>query len=64
MNNIRLRVQVKEAFKRLSLVHHPDRVPAGERKAAEERFHRISTAYSEAMRQYGEPPLPLHWKPP
>lgn len=49
-----LNMQVKEAFKRLSLLHHPDRVPATERKAAEENFHRISSAYSEAVRQYGK----------
>lgn len=49
-----LNLQVKEAFKRLSLQHHPDRVPENERKAAEERFQRISRAYSEAVQQYGK----------
>jgi preprotein translocase subunit Sec63 len=47
-------LQVKDAFKRLSLLHHPDRVPEHKRKDAEARFLKISTAYSQAIRQYGK----------
>ena len=31
-----LALQVKDAFKKLSLQYHPDRVPAAKRKSAEE----------------------------
>ncbi len=38
-------VQIKKAYRSLALKHHPDRVPDGEKKAAEERFKEISEAY-------------------
>jgi molecular chaperone DnaJ len=37
--------QIKKAYRSLALKHHPDRVPAEEKKAAEEKFKEISEAY-------------------
>ena len=37
--------QVKKAFKKLSLVFHPDKVPSDEKEAAEKKFVEISKAY-------------------
>ncbi len=36
---------IKKAYRSLALKYHPDRVPAEEKKAAEERFKEISEAY-------------------
>jgi molecular chaperone DnaJ len=36
---------IKKAYRSLALKHHPDRVPAEEKKAAEEKFKEISEAY-------------------
>src|SRR5476649_1890741 len=36
---------IKKAYRSLALKHHPDRVPEGEKKAAEEKFKEISEAY-------------------
>ena len=36
--------QVKKAYRSAALKHHPDRVPEGEKKQAEEKFKEISEA--------------------
>jgi len=36
---------IKKAYRSLALKYHPDRVPEGEKKAAEEKFKEISEAY-------------------
>ena len=36
---------IKKAYRSLALKYHPDRVPEGEKKVAEERFKEISEAY-------------------
>ena len=36
---------VKKAYRSLALKYHPDRVPEGEKKAAEEKFKEMSEAY-------------------
>ena len=38
--------EIKQAYRGLALKHHPDRVQASEKKAAEERFKEISEAYA------------------
>lgn len=38
-------VEIKKAYKKLALTHHPDKVVAEEREAAEVRFKEISEAY-------------------
>jgi len=38
--------EVKKAYREMALKFHPDRVPAAEKKAAEERFKGISEAYA------------------
>ncbi len=38
--------ELKKAYRKLALKHHPDRVPAEERKQAEEQFKEISEAYA------------------
>ena len=38
--------EIKKAYKKLALKHHPDRVPEEEKKKAEERFKKISEAYA------------------
>ncbi|MGE5308860.1 MAG: molecular chaperone DnaJ [Deltaproteobacteria bacterium] len=37
---------IKKAYRQLALKHHPDRVPAEEKKEAEEKFKEISEAYA------------------
>ncbi|MBI4356114.1 MAG: molecular chaperone DnaJ [Candidatus Omnitrophica bacterium] len=37
---------IKKAYRTLALKHHPDRVPAEQKKAAEEKFKEISEAYA------------------
>jgi molecular chaperone DnaJ len=37
---------IRKAYRELALLHHPDRVPAGEKKQAEERFKEMSEAYA------------------
>jgi len=37
---------IKKAFRELALKYHPDRVPAEQKKAAEEKFKEISEAYA------------------
>jgi len=37
---------IKKAYKKLALKHHPDRVPEGEKAKAEEKFKEISEAYA------------------
>ena len=37
---------IKKAYRQLALKHHPDRVPAEQKKEAEERFKEISEAYA------------------
>jgi len=37
--------EVKKAYRQLALKYHPDRVPEGEKKQAEEKFKEISEAY-------------------
>ena len=36
---------IKKAYRRLAMQHHPDRVAAGEKAAAEEKFKQITEAY-------------------
>src|SRR3989338_5203020 len=36
---------IKKAYRSLALKHHPDRVPAEQKKEAEEKFKEISEAY-------------------
>jgi molecular chaperone DnaJ len=36
---------IKKAYRKLALSHHPDRVPADKKKEAEEKFKEISEAY-------------------
>ena len=38
--------EIKKAYRRLALKHHPDRVQANEKKEAEEKFKEISEAYA------------------
>ena len=38
--------EIKKAYKKLALKHHPDRVSEGEKKTAEEKFKEISEAYA------------------
>lgn len=38
--------EIRKAYRELALRHHPDRVPAGEKKQAEERFKEMSEAYA------------------
>lgn len=38
--------EIKRAYRQLAMQHHPDRVPAEQKKAAEERFKEISEAYA------------------
>ena len=38
--------EIKQAYRGLALKHHPDRVPAEQKKAAEEKFKEISEAYA------------------
>ncbi|MCX7031603.1 MAG: DnaJ domain-containing protein [Spirochaetes bacterium] len=38
--------EIKKAYRELALRHHPDRVPAAEKKQAEERFKEMSEAYA------------------
>ena len=38
--------EVKRAYRSLALKHHPDRVPADQKKEAEEKFKEISEAYA------------------
>ena len=37
---------IKRAYRALAMKHHPDRVPAGQKKEAEEKFKEISEAYA------------------
>ena len=37
---------IKKAYRRLALSHHPDRVPEEKKKQAEEEFKEISEAYA------------------
>ena len=37
--------EIKKAYRRLAMSHHPDRVPAAEKSAAEEKFKEITEAY-------------------
>ena len=38
--------EIKKVYRELAMKHHPDRVPAEQKKAAEERFKEISEAYA------------------
>lgn len=38
--------EIKRAYRQLALKHHPDRVPAEQKKEAEEKFKEISEAYA------------------
>ena len=38
--------EIKKAYRALAMKHHPDRVPAEQKKEAEERFKEISEAYA------------------
>lgn len=38
--------EVKKAYRQMAMKYHPDRVPADEKKKAEERFKEISEAYA------------------
>ncbi len=38
--------EIKKAYRELALRHHPDRVPAEQKKEAEEKFKEISEAYA------------------
>ena len=38
--------EVKKAYRTLAMKHHPDRVPAEQKKEAEEKFKEISEAYA------------------
>jgi molecular chaperone DnaJ len=38
--------EIRKAYRELALRHHPDRVPAAEKKPAEERFKEMSEAYA------------------
>jgi len=38
--------EIKKAYRELALRHHPDRVPADQKKEAEEKFKEISEAYA------------------
>jgi molecular chaperone DnaJ len=38
--------EIKKAYRGLAMKHHPDRVPAEQKKEAEERFKEISEAYA------------------
>ena len=37
--------EIKKAYRRLAMQYHPDRVAAGDKKAAEEKFKEITEAY-------------------
>ncbi|MCD6311209.1 MAG: molecular chaperone DnaJ [Elusimicrobia bacterium] len=50
---------IKSAYRKLALKHHPDRVPESEKKSAEEKFKKISEAYavlsdSQKRQQYDQ----------
>ncbi len=55
---------IKKAYRQLALKHHPDRVPAEQKKEAEEKFKEISEAYAvlsdpqkrQVYDQYGHTP--------
>ncbi|MDD3374362.1 MAG: molecular chaperone DnaJ, partial [Candidatus Omnitrophica bacterium] len=38
--------EIKKAYRKLALSHHPDRVPEDKKKSAEEKFKEISEAYA------------------
>ncbi len=38
--------EIKKAYRQLVMKHHPDRVPEGQKKEAEEKFKEISEAYA------------------
>ncbi len=38
--------EVKKAYRQMAMKHHPDRVPAGKKKEAEEKFKEVSEAYA------------------
>ena len=38
--------EIKKVYRTLAMKHHPDRVPAEQKKAAEEKFKEISEAYA------------------
>jgi molecular chaperone DnaJ len=38
--------EIKKAYRKLAMKHHPDRVPADQKKEAEEKFKEISEAYA------------------
>ena len=38
--------EIKKAYRQLALKHHPDRVPADQKKEAEEKFKELSEAYA------------------
>lgn len=49
--------EIKQAYRKMALQHHPDRVPADQKNEAEEKFKEISEAYAvlsddEKRRQY------------
>ena len=56
--------EIKRAYRQLAMKHHPDRVPAEQKKEAEEKFKEISEAYAvltdpqkrAAYDQYGHTP--------
>ena len=38
--------EIKRAYRQMALKHHPDRVPADQKKDAEEKFKELSEAYA------------------
>ena len=49
--NYMLHVQVKEAYRRLCKIHHPDLSPQGQKAASELHFKEITAAYTKLSKR-------------
>jgi len=42
--------EIKKAYHKLSMLHHPDKVPEADKEVANKRFSEIGEAYGERAR--------------